>query len=73
MTEKEKKHFGENLEKELKRINMTQTELALRLGTTRQVVNKWIKGKKFPKLENIAGINTVTGISTKKLLEGVLE
>ena len=72
MTNAEKKRFGENLDKELKYINMSQTELALRLGTTRQVVNKWVKGKVFPRLENIAGINTVTGISTKKLLEGVL-
>lgn len=72
MTEKEKRKFGENLDKELKHINMTQTELALRLGTTRQVVNKWVKGKVFPRLENIAGINAVTGISTKKLLEEVL-
>lgn len=45
----------------LKERNWSQTELAQRLGLTQQTIQKWVKGKTSPAMENVDKLSEVTG------------
>ncbi len=45
--------FGENLKKLRKKKNISQEELAFRVGVSRQSVSKWECGESYPTMENI--------------------
>lgn len=45
----------------LKEKNWTQNDLANRLGVTQQTIQKWVKGKSSPSMENIDKLTDITG------------
>lgn len=45
--------FGENLQKLRKEKNISQEQLAEKLGVTRQSVSKWESGTSYPEMDKI--------------------
>lgn len=60
--------LGEVIRTYRKRKNMTQEEMALRLGVTAPAVNKWENGNSMPDIMMLAPIARLLGITTDKLL-----
>ncbi len=60
--------IGEIIRKYRKEQNMTQEEMASRLGVTAPAVNKWEKGNAYPDIMLLAPIARLLGISPDVLL-----
>ena len=60
--------IGEIIRKYRKEQNMTQEEMANRLGVTTPAVNKWEKGNSYPDILMLAPIARLLGISLDTLL-----
>lgn len=60
--------MGEIIRKYRKRKNLTQEEMALRLGVTAPAVNKWENGNSLPDILLLAPIARLLGITTDELL-----
>lgn len=60
--------FKENLKNELKYQNMTQTQLAKKLGYKTYRVNDWIRGKCQPSIEDIIKICKILDITSDYLI-----
>ncbi len=60
--------IGEVIRKYRKEKQMTQEEMATRLGVTAPAVNKWEKGNSFPDVALLSPIARVLGITTDELL-----
>lgn len=60
--------LGEVIRKYRKSKNMTQEEMAVRLGVTAPAVNKWENGNSFPDIMLLAPIARLLGISLDTLL-----
>lgn len=60
--------LGEVIRKYRKNKNMTQEEMARRLGVTAPAVNKWEKGNSFPDITLLAPIARLLGITLDTLL-----
>lgn len=60
--------IGQIIRKYRKDRNMTQEEMANRLGVTAPAVNKWENGASFPDITLLAPIARLLGISTDELL-----
>lgn len=60
--------IGEVIRKYRKDKNMTQEELAVRLGVTTPAVNKWEKGNSYPDIMLLAPIARLLDISLDTLL-----
>lgn len=69
MTEKEKKHFGENLEKELKRIDMTQTENMIHKNAipSKAVAQKDLDGNLIATYISVREAERKTGITSGQI------
>ena len=63
-----KMQIGEIIRKYRKSKNMTQEEMASRLGVTAPAVNKWENGNSYPDVTLLAPIARLLGISTDTLL-----
>jgi transcriptional regulator with XRE-family HTH domain len=50
---------------------ITQAELARRVGITPVELNRFIQGKREPRVKNLRKIAKATGISIEKLIESV--
>ena len=50
---------------------ITQAELASRVEITPEELNRFIHGKREPRVENLRKISRVTGISIEKLVESI--
>lgn len=61
-------YIGEVIRKYRKEKNMTQEEMAKRLGVTTPAVNKWENGNSFPDIMLLAPIARLLDISTDTLL-----
>lgn len=48
--------FSENLKTLMKQRKITQTELSIRLGVSKQTVNAWYKGRKIPRMKTLLKI-----------------
>ena len=48
--------------------NLTQSQVAQRLGITKNAVNSWEKGASSPTLKNVAELAGILGVSTDYLL-----
>ncbi|NMA84048.1 MAG: helix-turn-helix domain-containing protein [Epulopiscium sp.] len=66
------KRFGETLSKIRQNKNMTQEELASRLGVTPQAVSKWERGLNLPDISLVKGICTILSVDSNDLL-GIAE
>lgn len=60
--------IGEVIRKYRKEKQMTQEEMAVRLGVTAPAVNKWENGNSFPDISLLAPIARLLGITTDILL-----
>lgn len=60
--------IGNVIKKYRKNLDMTQEEMASRLGVTAPAVNKWEKGNTLPDVALIAPIARLLGITTDELL-----
>lgn len=60
--------LGEIIRKYRKENNLTQEEVATRLGVSAPAVNKWENGNSFPDIMLLAPIARLFGISTDQLL-----
>jgi transcriptional regulator with XRE-family HTH domain len=54
--------------KDLLITNMTQQQLADKLGVSQPLVNKWFSGKTIPRPKTIQRICEVTGISQEEFI-----
>ena len=64
----ESMQIGEVIRKYRKSKNMTQEDMAKRLGVTGPAVNKWENGNSFPDISLLAPIARLLGISLDTLL-----
>ena len=60
--------IGEVIRKHRKLKNLTQEEMAVRLGVTAPAVNKWENGNSFPDIMLLAPIARLLGITVDTLL-----
>lgn len=65
-----KVHFGKRIASLRRRINLSQVELAEKLGVTSQAVSKWECGTALPDIELLLGISNLYNVSINELLEG---
>ena len=62
--------IGTRIEKERKRLKLTQEELAAALNVSRQSISKWEQDAVMPDLENIINLSKVLGVSVEYLTMG---
>lgn len=62
------KGLGDRIASLLRENNMTQRELALRVGATESAVSKYVKGEREPRAEVLANIATVLHTTSEYLL-----
>lgn len=63
-----KKEIGTRIARLLKEQNMTQKELAQRVGATEAAISKYVKGEREPRAEILANIATVLKTTSESLL-----
>jgi len=51
-----------------KQFNLSQDELAERLGVTRQAISRWERGEASPDTDNLMGLSKIYGVSVDSLL-----
>lgn len=61
-------HFNENLLTLRRRDNLSQEELAEKLGVTRQAVSKWESAQSAPDIDKIAELCKIFNVSADSLL-----
>lgn len=49
--------------------NLTQTELALKIGVTQQAVSQWESGKKLPKSRYVKKLALALAVTTDEVLD----
>lgn len=49
--------------------NLTQTELALKIGVTQQAVSQWESGKKLPKSRYVKKLAVALSVTTDEVLD----
>lgn len=62
--------FGENLQFYRKKENITQEQLAERLGVSRQTISKWEADSSYPEMEKIIQLCDMFGCTMDVLLRG---
>lgn len=67
----EMRTFGENLKTERAARNLSQRDLAVKLGVSQQQVSQWELNKVEPTLSNIVAIITILDIPFEDLLYDV--
>ncbi len=64
-----KLNIGENIRNNRRRLDMTQEQLADRLGVSFQSVSRWECGATYPDMELLPAIARIFGITTDSLLD----
>lgn len=62
--------IGEQLQVQRKIHNMSQNELADKLGISRQSISKWENGATLPSFSNVIAISDLFGLSLDDLIRG---
>ena len=65
--------LGDNIRKYRKENNISQEDLAEKLGVTRQSISLWENNQTQPSIDNIIAIAKVFGLSTDDLLLSTTE
>lgn len=65
--------IGEKIKKARKASNLTQTELAKRLGVSQQMIAAYENGKRNPKAETLLTIATALNVPVFDLIEPILD
>ena len=63
--------LGSKLAEERRRNNMTQEQLAERLGVSRQAVSRWETGAADPSTSNLLALAKIFGVSPEELLREI--
>ena len=58
----------ENLNRLLYQKQLTQKELAERMGVSASTVNDWVKGKKIPRMDKVDKLCAIFGVSREGIL-----
>ena len=61
------------VKKDLLITNLTQTELAEKLGVSQPLVSKWFSGKVIPRPETLKKISLATGTPIKELINYIYD
>ena len=61
--------FAENLKRYLDLNDMSQTDLARRLGVSAQSVTNWCAGKKSPRMDKVDAMCKIFGCNRSDLME----
>ena len=67
----EKNMIGKYLRALRRRRGMSQQELALALGVSKQTISNWEVGRKVPRMKTIEKIANVFGVSRNSILAGL--
>ena len=67
----EKNMIGEYLRDLRRRRGMSQQELALALGVSKQTISNWEVGRKVPRMKVVEKIANVFGVSRNSILAGL--
>lgn len=59
-----------NLRNKRKELELTQEEVADRLGISRQAISKWENGNGYPDIDNLILLSKLYGVSVDDLLQG---
>ena len=62
--------FHENLIQLRKKANLSQEQLADKLGVTRQAISKWESGQNKPEADKILLLSDIFHVTTDQLLKG---
>lgn len=65
-----KVHFGKRMASLRRGINLSQVDLAEKLGVTSQAVSKWECGTALPDIELLLNLSNLYNVSINELLEG---
>ena len=64
------KKISKFLKEERENSNLTQEEVATRIGVSKSLIYKWESGKSYPSLENLSKISETYGVSINEILAG---
>ena len=64
------KKIAKFLKEERENSNLTQEEVATRIGVSKSLIYKWESGKSYPSLENLSKISETYGVSINEILAG---
>lgn len=62
------REIGQNLKDLLDEYGMTQRELAIRIGVSKQTISAYINGERKPSIENLANIAYVLECDINELI-----
>ncbi len=65
--------FGEKLSSLRKQANLSQSDIAIKLNVSRQVVSKWEKGVGLPDVDNLKNIASLFGKTIDELIDYKVE
>ena len=63
--------LGQRISLYRKKLNISQEELGVRLGVSRQAVSKWETGTADPSTSNLLALAKLFGVSAEELLRSV--
>lgn len=61
-------NFAENLKRVRKENNLSQEQLAEKLGVSRQAVSKWESGQSYPEMDKVIQICTIFNLNMNELI-----
>lgn len=64
--------FGENIYEVLKQKKLKQIDVAKAMNTTEVQVSRWMNGERMPQVLTLIRIARFLGVSTDRLLRGVV-
>jgi len=67
----EKNMIGKYLRDLRRRRGMSQQELALALGVSKQTISNWEVGRKIPRMKTVEKIANIFGVSRNSILAGL--
>ena len=64
------KKIAKFLKEERENSNLTQEEVATRIGVSKSLIYKWESGKSYPSLENLSKLSETYGVSINEIIAG---
>jgi transcriptional regulator with XRE-family HTH domain len=64
-------NFGQNIRTARRRLNLTQDQLATKLGCTKPAVSKWEANKAIPPFPRVKRLGEVLGINAETLFASI--
>ena len=67
---KKNQEFAQRLNELLKKNNITQSELAKRMGIAKSSVNGWCKGTAYPRMDKMTELSSILNVDIFTLISG---